>query len=145
MINSKNTKITTIILATILIFAIIAVGIYFLPYYKNKREAQLISKIKKSNSIFTTKILEEFNKDKNIKASNAARKVAAELNAVSKNLFNKDEQAYLFDTTCTLCNSVDYNDDLSMVVLTVYDKNGELLSRTVIKPPSFVTYVKGDE
>lgn len=145
MINSKSTKITTIILATILIFAIIAVGIYFLPYYKNKREAQLISKIKKSNSIFTTKILEEFNKDKNIKASNAARKVAAELNAVSKNLFNKDEQAYVFDNTCTLCNSVDYNDDLSMVVLTVYDKNGELLSRTVIKPPSFVTYVKGDE
>ena len=32
-----------------------------------------------------------------------------------------------------------------MIILTTYDKKGDLIARTVIKPPSFVTYNKSDD
>ena len=95
--------------------------------------------------MFTSKALEEFAVDVNAKPSKVAQKVADELNLTGKNPYNKKAPAFTFDNACKGCNAVEYDDKLTMIILTTYNKRGDLMSRTVIKPPSFVTYAKGDE
>ena len=55
-----------------------------------------------------------------------------------------DITSFTFDTNCKGCNSVEYDDKLTMIILTTYNKRGDLIARTVIKPPSFVTYTKSE-
>ena len=73
------------------------------------------------------------------------KKIADELNLIAKNPYDKKAKAYTFDINCKACNSIEYDDNLCMVILTTYNKRGDLIARTVIKPPSFVTYNKMDE
>lgn len=141
---SKIKKITAIELS-VLALALIAAGVYFSPGFIHKQEVMKAAKIKSANAVFTSKILEEFAQNKNAKPSVVAQKVLEELNQTSKNPYNKKAPAYTFDVSCKGCNSVEYDDSLSMVILTTYNKKGELMARTVIKPPSFVTYNKNDE
>ena len=141
---TKIKKITAIEITT-LILAFIALGIYYSPNFMHKKEVMMAAKIKSDNAVFTSKALEEFAKDKKIKSSDVAQKVAEELNLTAVNPYNKKEAAYTFDINCTKgCNTVEYDDSLSMIILTTYNKKGELMARTVIKPPSFVTYAKED-
>jgi len=136
----KN-KITLIEICTVVI-VLLAVGIYYSPRFINKQEVMMAAKIKADNDMFTSKALEEFAINKNAKPSEIAQKVSDELNITGKNPYNKKLKAYTFDLNCKGCNSVEYDDNLSMIILTTYDKKGELIARTVIKPPSFVTYFK---
>ena len=103
------------------------------------------AKIKADNAVFASKVLEEFAQDKNAKPSVVTQKIADELNLIAKNPYDRKAKAYTFDINCKGCNSIEYDDNLSMVILTTYNKRGELIARTVIKPPSFVTYNKMDE
>ena len=126
-------------------FVLIALGIfsvYYIPQMLNKQEVMAAAKIKADNQIFVTKTLEEFEANKNVKPSDVAKKVSDELNVVTVNPYNKKSEAYTFEKTCKGCNSVEFDDALEMIILTTYDKKGELIARTVIKPPSFVTYNK---
>ena len=100
------------------------------------------AKIKNDNQIFISKSLEEFASDKKAKPSEIAKKVSDELNVVTVNPYNKKSQAYTFEKGCKGCNIVEFDDAMEMIILTTYDKKGELIARTVIKPPSFVTYNK---
>lgn len=140
---SKIKKITIIKIAIILIVAI-GFGIYFSPFLTKKREDALAQQIKSNNKIFTQKILDEFAQNKNIKASSVAEKIIDELNPISKNPYNKKMKAYTFDTDCKACSKIEYSDELTIVVISTYDRKGELSARTVIKPPSFVSYYKSD-
>lgn len=137
-------KITAIELSVVFVF-LLALGIYYSPRLWHKQEAMMAAKVKSDNAIFTSKVLEEFAQNNNIKSSEVAQKITDELNKVEKNPFDKNAPAYTFDKNCKACNSVEYDDALSMVILTSYNKKGELLARTVIKPPSFVTYNKSDD
>ena len=134
----------TIVMAeiTLVLLAVAALGIYYVPQLINKQEVMAAAKIKADNQVFVSKSLEEFEADKNIKSSEVAKKVSEELNVVTVNPYNKKAEAYTFDKTCKGCNSVEFDDALKMIILTTYDKKGELIARTVIKPPSFVTYSK---
>ncbi len=124
------------------ILASIGLGFYFFPDIKKKKEAKKIEKINEVTSVFVNKILEEFNQNPSIKPSNAAQKVVDELNPVTHNPYNKNQATYTFETECKSCNSIQYDDSLNMIIITTYDKKGGLDARTVIKPPSFVTYTK---
>ena len=134
----------TIILMEIslIIFAFLGAGFYYVPKILNKQQVMAAAKIKADNEIFITKSLEEFEADKNAKSSEIAKKVSEELNVVTVNPYNKKKEAYTFEKTCKGCNSVEFDDAMEMIILTTYDKKGELIARTVIKPPSFVTYNK---
>jgi len=134
----------TIVLAEIFIgvFALVALGIYYIPQLINNEEVMAAAKIQNGNQVFITKSLEEFSANKKIKSSEVAKKVSEELNSTTVNPYNKKADAYTFETECKGCNSVEFDDTLEMIILTTYDKKGELIARTVIKPPSFVTYNK---
>ena len=140
----KVKKITAVEIIVIMI-VLVAVGIYYSPHFMNKQEVMMAAKIKADNAMFTSKTLEEFAVNKNAKPSDVAQKVANELNATGKNPYDKKAQAFTFDTNCKGCNSVEYDDKLTMIILTTYNKRGDLMARTVIKPPSFVTYAKSDD
>ena len=140
----KIKKITAIEILT-LVIVFIACGIYFSPKFSLDKVVMYAAKIKADNSIFTAKVLEEFAQNQDIKASEVAKKVSDELNLLVKNPYNKKQPAYTFETTCKACNSITYDDINEMVVVTTYNKKGELIARTVIKPPSFVDYSKYDD
>lgn len=130
---------------TVIILVVIALGVYFIPVYLEKNEQKIIEKQKADNSAFINKVLEEFSSNPSIKASSAAQKVCDDMNKISVNPYNKKAPAYTFQTGCQACNSVEYDDNLNMVILTSYNKKGDLSARTVIKPPSFVTFNKEDK
>lgn len=139
---SKKIFLVEILVALIVISAI---GVYVSPKFIKKQEVMMAAKIKADGDIFVSKALEEFASDKKKKSSEVAQKICDELNAISKNPYNKNEPAYTFRQECKACNSVQYDDDLTMIILTTYDKKGQLVARTVIKPPSFVAYNKNDD
>ncbi len=142
--SCKIKKLAAIELSVVMI-VLVCVGIYYSPRLWHKQEVMMAAKIKVDNAVFASKILEEFAQNKNIKSSEVAQKITDELNKVEVNPYNKKELAYTFEKNCKGCNSVEFDDELSMVILTSYNKKGELLARTVIKPPSFVTYNKADD
>lgn len=138
-----NKKITTSLIAVVLIVLVVSV-FYFVPYYKAKKQEILAKKIKESAQIYTTKIIEEFSNTPNAKASDISRKVAQELNAVSKNPYEDKKSAFTFEKDCRNCQNIEYDDLNSMIILSCIDKNGEMDARIVIKPPSFVSYYKSE-
>jgi len=139
----KIKKITALELGVVLLL-LVSLGIYYSPYFMNEQSVMKAAKIKADNAIFTSKVLEEFSSNNKIKSSQVAQMVSDELNLTMVNPYNKKEKAYTFESNCKACNSIEVNDDLQMIILTSYDKRGDLVARTVIKPPSFVTYNKED-
>lgn len=137
----KIKKITAIEIVVIAI-VLVALGVYYTPNFITKEEARKIAKIKADNAMFTSKVLETFAADKKALPSVVAKKVADELNQKSENPYNKKAPAYVFETSCKGCNCVEFDDKLEMVILSAYDNSGDMVARTVIKPPSFVTYTK---
>ena len=138
-INKKTVALAEIILG---VSAVAALGVYYIPQLVEKQEVMAAAKIQNGNQVFITKSLEEFSANKKIKSSEVAKKVSEELNSTTVNPYNKKADAYTFETECKGCNSVEFDDTLEMIILTTYNKKGELIARTVIKPPSFVTYNK---
>ena len=127
---------------SLVLIAFISAGVYYISQIINKQEVMAAAKIKADNQVFVSKSLEEFEADKNAKPSEIAKKISEELNVITVNPYNKKSEAYTFEKTCKACNSVEFDDTLQMIILTTYDKKGDLIARTVIKPPSFVTYNK---
>lgn len=135
----KIKKITAIEIFT-LILIFIGVGIYYSPNFMHKKEVLKAAKIKADNAIFTAKALEEFAQNKDAKASDIAKKVADELNTTTINPYDKKLSSYTFEQDCKGCSNISYDDNNEMIIVTTFNKKGNLISRTVIKPPSFVAY-----
>ena len=140
----KIKRVTAIEILVLALF-FVALGIYFTPNFIAEKEIKKMAKVKADNAIFSAKVLEEFAQNKNQKASIIAQKVADELNKTTINPYNKKLSAYVFEEKCDGCNCVNFDDEAQMVVLTGYNNKGELIARTVIKPPSFVVYSKLDD
>ena len=140
----KIKKITLIEITT-LIIVFIAMGIYFSPRFLFKQEVMQAAKIKANSSIFTARVLEEFATNKDAKPSDVAKIVSEELNVLTKNPYYRKKPSYTFEAKCKGCNSVSYDDVNQMVIVTTYNKKSELVARTVIKPPSYVTYLKHED
>lgn len=144
-IDFSKIKKVTLIEVIVLVIVLLGVGIFYSPHFIQKQEITKAAKIKANNAIFTSRALEEFAQNKNIKSSDVAKKLVENLNATMKNPYDKKKPAYTFEQNCYGCNSVSYDENAKMILLTAYNKKGELISRTVIKPPSFVVYSKYDE
>lgn len=136
-------KITIIEIITI-ILVIIAFAIYFSPNFISKKEDRILSQVKAKNAIFVSKIVEEFAHNKNAKPSEVAKKIVEQLNKTETNPYNKKDVFYVLKSEQKGYANVEYDDGVKMVVITTLDKKGELVARTVISPPSFVTYYKED-
>ena len=132
----------TIIEIIVVLLAFIALIVYISPKFINKKEEMTLSKIKAQSAVFTSCVLEEFSKNFKIKPSEVAQNVVDKLNKTEKNPYDKKQDAFTFAPNCKACNSVEYDNDLRMVILTTYDKEGELVARSVVKPPSYVTYFR---
>jgi len=135
-----------IIFSLVALFVVlIALASVFVPKILEKKNVEALEKTKATNEAFTNKILEQFSLNPNIKASTASQNVCDELNERTQNPYDKNKPACTFERECKACMSVEFDDNLSMVIVTTYDPKGELAARTVIKPPSFVTYNKADD
>ena len=139
----KLNKITVIEIIVAFI-VLVSFGIYFAPKFLNKKENTIMSKVKANDAVFTSKMLEEFAIKPMPKPSLACQRVVDLLNKTEKNPYNKTQSAFSFDLNCNECMAVEYDDNFSIVILTTYDKEHSLVSRTVINPPSYVTYYKED-
>ncbi len=121
---------------------VLCIGLYLSPniFLKldNKRNAQMQT----NASIFTSKALGEFSSNNKMKASEAAQKIAKELNKVNKNPYDKKNPAYLIKAKCKGCVIITPDDALNSIAVEAYSNDNILLVRTVIQPPSFVTYTR---
>lgn len=130
---------------TALVLALIALGVYVFNDLAQKKELSYAAKIKADNNAFTMKTLEKFEADKKAKATKVATDVMTELNQVAQNPYDKDVKPYTFEKDCKACSVIEADDSLQMITVTTYNKKGDLIARTVIKPPSFVTYSSKEE
>ena len=71
-----------------------------------------------------------------------AEDLADEMNKLVKNPINKKNNAYSINEECEGCIVIVPNDKIKNITLSAKDKEGELVVRTIIQPPSFVTYNK---
>ena len=131
-------------IAITIIIVLIASVIYFAPKFMLDKEMQKVAKVKANNAIFTARVIEEYSKNTKIKASELAKKIVDEMNKTTINPYDRKNNAYTYENNCKSCNSVNFDDTTQTIILTSYNKNGELIARSVIKPPSFVVYSKFD-
>ena len=94
---------------------------------------------------FTSKALANFNEEKDKKASIVAKETLEELNTLDKNPFDKKLPAYVFEKPQTGSILVESDDKIQTITLTGFGRENVILVRTVIKPPSFVTYQKYED
>ena len=136
----KKTVVITLFLALL-----VGTFVFVSPRLIQKQEVAAAAKIKTDNEIFISRALDEFAKKNPQKPSEIAQLVADELNLTAVNPYNKKEKAYTFEANCKGCNNIEYDDNVKMIILTTYNKKGNLVARTVIKPPSYVTYYKDNK
>ena len=128
----------------VLILLVVCIGIYISPNFLIKAENRKYAQIQTNASIFTSKALAEFSANTKVKASVVSNKLAEELNAVNKNPFSKKAPAYcvLDKCECEGCVKINPDDKTNSITVEANTKDSILLIRTVIQPPSFVTYTR---
>lgn len=128
----------------ILILLVICIGLYISPNFLIKAENRKNALVQTNASIFTSKALSEFSTNSKVKASVVSKKLTEELNAVNKNPFSKKAPAYCIIDKCEHEGSVKISPDdkINSITVEAYTNDNILLVRTVIQPPSFVTYTR---
>ena len=142
--KSENPNKITLFEIFVLILLVICVWLYVSPNFLLKAENRKNALVQTNAGIFTSKALAEFSANSKVKASVVSNKLVEELNAVNKNPFSKKAPAYcvLDKCECEGCVKINPNDKINSITVEAYTKDDVLLVRTVIQPPSFVTYTK---
>ena len=129
----------------VIIILLLCIGLYLTPYFKKSADERKIAGINANAAIFTSKSLAEFSRDKDQKASIVAKKTLDELNTVSKNPYDRKLPAYVSGNVFCGSVSIESDDKLQTITVTGYGRDNVIIVRTVIKPPSFVTYKKYED
>lgn len=129
----------------VIIILILCIGLYLTPYLTGGLDKKKEARVVANAAVFTSKTLANFSINKKEKASVVAKKTADELNTLSKNPFNKKLPAYVFENPEAGSVVVSSDDELQTVTVTGFGKEKQIVVRTVIKPPSFVTYQKYED
>lgn len=129
----------------VIIILLICIGLYLTPYFKKSADERKIAGINANAAIFTSKSLAEFSRGKDQKASIVAKKTMDELNTVSKNPYDRKLPAYVSGNVFCGSVSIESDDKLQTITVTGYGRDNVIIVRTVIKPPSFVTYKKYED
>lgn len=141
--NESNHKIKNKKLEFGIIFIAIALAvIYFYPKVITLIEEKQNAVVKENCRVFVSKILEKtvdsaFVKDKKNK------KIKPDLEKISQETMkelNPDGKKIYGEEKCPLCCRVEFDNKTNTIIITGYDNTAEVLSRTVINPPSFVRY-----
>lgn len=140
--NSNKITIFEILVILLLIFCI---WIYVSPNFLLKLENRKNAQIQTNASIFIAKALSEFSMDKNAKKPSAtvvSKKLTDELNKVNKNPYSKKTPAYSLAEKCDGCVIITPDDKMNSITVEAYTTDEILLVRTILQPPSFVSFVR---
>lgn len=140
--KAENPNKITIFEIFILVLIILCIGLYVSPNFLLKLENKKYAQIQTNAGIFTSKALSEFSSNPKMKASVISKKLTEELNAVNKNPISKKGPAYSVNEKCEGCVIITPDDKLNSISVEAYSNEDALLVRTVIQPPSFVTYTR---
>ncbi len=135
-------KITPVEIIVILI-VLSGFGLYLYPKITVSLEQKQYTRMQTNAAMITSKILSEVsdttNKELPDKYSEA---VVSEMNKNVKNPINKNNPAYSIINECEGCIVVTPDNKLKSITVAGKDKSGNLVVRTVIQPPSYVTFNK---
>ncbi len=139
--EKKTRKITKIEIFVILIL-IFAFSLYLYPKFFVQKEIRQNALVKTNNAICVQEVLAQFStkKPQDVDLKNAVDETIKKLNALNKNPVNKKEPAFVYAQKCAGCVSLEINEPTGSITSTGYDKDLNVLARSVMKPPSFVTY-----
>ena len=133
-------KITPIEIFITVIF-LICLSFYVIPKITLSLEQKQYGRIQTNAAMMTSKILAEFSDNNNKKTpTEISNMIADEMNKLVKNPIDKKNPAYSVNKECRGCIVVTPDDKIKSVILTAKDSDGKLITRTVIQPPSFVTF-----
>lgn len=125
----------------IIFVVLICFGFYLYPKLMLSIEQKHYGRIQTNAAMMTSKILGEFSDTKNTKKpTEVAKMLSDEMNKIVKNPINKKNPAYSVSEECEGCIVVLPDDKVKNIILTAKDKEGRLITRTVIQPPSYVTF-----
>ncbi len=140
--KAENPNKITVFEILVLLLVILCIGLFISPNFLTKLENRKYAQIQTNASIFTSKALSEFSTNPKMKASVISKKLTEELNAVNKNPLSKKQPAYSLKERCEGCVVITPDDKLNSISVEAYSNEAALLVRTVIQPPSFVTYTR---
>lgn len=129
----------------VIIILLLCIGLYLTPYFTSSFDKRRAAKVCANAAVFTSKALANFNEEKDKKASIVAKETLEELNTLDKNPFDKKLPVYVFEKPQTGSILVESDDKIQTITLTGFGRENVILVRTVIKPPSFVTYQKYED
>ena len=137
--NPNKITLFEIFVLLLIIFCIfLYISPNFLVFLDNRKYAQMQT----NAGIFTSKALAEFSANSKMKASVISKKLTEELNAINKNPYSKKTPAYTLGEKCQGCVTITPDDKLNSITVEAYSNEDSLLVRTVIQPPSFVTFTR---
>jgi len=126
----------------VFLILVLCIALYVSPNLLINIDKKNDAIIQTNASVFTSKVLAEFSANPKAKASKIASKLTDELNAVNKNPYTKKNPAYSLNKNCRGCVIITPDDKLNAITVEAYANEGSLLVRTVISPPSFVTFTR---
>jgi len=125
--------------------AFVFLMLYFFPKVVLNNEQKVNTALKTSAAVYTKLVIEKFSADKSLNVKSAADDISNQLNETYKNPLNKKNGIFTLGTECPGCINVYVDETMNSIIITGYDKNMKTVVRTVIKPPSFVTYEREDQ
>lgn len=121
---------------------VLSLWAYMSPNIMLSKEKKQCTLMQTNAAIITSKILSEYSQHPKALASDVAKKTVNELNASNKNPVKKKNPAYSYMEECEGCINITPDDKLNTIVVLGKDKTDTIIVRTVIQPPSFVTYTR---
>ncbi len=141
--KNENPNKITVFEIFVAILLVICVALYVSPNFLIKLENRKNAQIQTNVSIFASKALSEFSlTNQKLKATAISKKLVEELNAVNKNPYNKKLPAYTINEKCNGCVIITPDDKLNSITIEAFTVDNILLARTILQPPSFVTYTR---
>ena len=127
----------------VLFIVIMGFAFYFIPKAMISLEQKQYGRLQTNAAMMTSKVLAEFSDNLiNKIPSDVAVKLSEEMNKLVRNPIDKNNPAYSIQKECLGCVTLTPDDKAKNIVLTAKDKENKLVVRTVIQPPSFVTFNK---
>lgn len=124
----------------VIFIVFITVTIYLIPKWMLSSEQKQYGRLQINTAMMTSKVLSKFSDNTNKQLpSEIAKELTEEMNTLCKNPIDKKNPAYSLEE-CLGCVVIEADDKAKSIVLSAKDKDGKLVARTIIQPPSYVTY-----
>ncbi len=125
--------------AAAILLTVALAGFYFYPRIATLQEKRQNAKVMSACKVFVDKTLERAQQEQSTIEKSKKKKNKPDLDKISTELMKEFGTEYC-DAKTPLCCMVEYDKKTNAVVVTGFDSSQDVLMRTVISPPSFVTY-----